>query len=51
MSEEKKVNLNDNLENVNGGYASGSGFFMTVGNCSIRDIRFLPMAKPETAQA
>ena len=34
MSEEKKVINNDELENVNGGYGSGSGFYMTVGNCN-----------------
>ena len=34
MSEEKKVINNEELENVNGGYGSGAGFYMTVGNCN-----------------
>ena len=34
MSEERKVINNEELDNVNGGYGSGSGFFMTVGNCN-----------------
>ena len=34
MSEEKKVINNEELENVNGGYGGGGGFYMTVGNCN-----------------
>ena len=34
MSEEKKVINSEELESVNGGYGSGSGFYMTVGNCN-----------------
>ena len=34
MSEEKKVINNEELDSVNGGYGSGSGFYMTVGNCN-----------------
>ena len=33
MSEEKKVNMNDSMDEVNGGIG-GSGFHMTVGNCN-----------------
>jgi hypothetical protein len=33
MSEEKKVNMNDSMDEVNGGIG-GSGFYMTVGNCN-----------------
>ena len=31
--EEKKVNMNDSMDEVNGGIG-GSGFYMTVGNCN-----------------
>ena len=34
MSEERKVINNEELDKINGGYGSGSGFFMTVGNCN-----------------
>ena len=34
MSEEKKVSLNEELNEVNGGAGAGSGFTMTVGNCN-----------------
>ena len=34
MSEEKKVALNEELNDINGGAGSGNGFYMTVGNCN-----------------
>ena len=34
MSEEKKLVNNEELEKANGGYGSGNGFYMTVGNCN-----------------
>ncbi len=34
MSEKMKKIADEELENVNGGVNSGSGFYMTVGNCN-----------------
>ena len=45
MSEEKKVVLNEELNDINGGYGEGQGWYMTVGNCNGSYLALRPEAR------